>query len=140
MPVHRGTPLSLSPAQKEFVRELFETPDGSRVPRTRGQNVKFNDGIAAARDAFLKDSLEQLSWVTDPDGIDSLNEKEHDTATSAASLITNILHFAGAAGVCPMEVLETALTGYNAQRGQDGEFRLVAEFVGELLDTAEGRA
>jgi hypothetical protein len=38
-----------------------------------------------------------------------------------------------------MEVLETALTRYNAQRSQDGEFRLVAEFVGELLDTAEGR-
>lgn len=139
MPFRRETPLSFSQTQREYIKNIFETPDGGRVARLRSRNVKFSDAIAANRDVFLKDSLEQLSWVTDPEGIDSLNEKEHDTATSAASLITNILHFAGAAGVSPMEVLERAVAGYASQRGHDGEFRLVAEFIGELLDTAEGR-
>lgn len=139
MPLRRITPLSFSYEQKEFATQVFASSDLTRIRRARAPNEKWSRQVAAYRDSFLKETLEQLSWVTENDGKHSLNEKEHDTTSAAASLITNILHFAAAAGSSPLEILETAVSSYSSQLGSDAEFRLVWEFLEQLLDIADGK-
>lgn len=139
MPLRRQTPLSFTEEQKDFVGAVFETSDVESVRQGRLPTIPFSSKIESDRDAFLKDAFEQLSWLTDADGKDELNEKEHDITSSAASMITNILHFSADAGASPLEVLEKAVLGYSNQLGTDAEYRLVWEFLEQLLDIASGK-
>jgi hypothetical protein len=136
MPLRRQTPLSFTQEQKDFVETVFETSDVRRVRQARLSVRPFSSQAANDRDAFLKETFEQLSWLVEADGKAELNEKEQDITSSAASMITNILHFAADAGASPLEVLEKAISGYSDQLGSDAEYRLVGDFIEQLLDIA----
>lgn len=136
MALRRQTPLSFTQSQIDFVAEVFVKSDVGRIRQTRVPAKQFTPPIECQRDFFLKDAIEQLTWLTSSDGKDELNEKEQDITSSAASMITNILHFAAAAGAAPLEVLEKAMAGFTNQLGSDAEYRLVWEFLEQMLDVA----
>lgn len=86
---------------------------------------------------YVLDSLLKLFlWWNSDEAKQDFEEKEEDVVSATASIITNLLQFVAADGHSPLQVLENAIFSYSNQLSQDGEFRLVGEFLEEMLDVA----
>jgi hypothetical protein len=140
MSKRRNKTFVFTSAQEEFAAGVISSADNAGIRQTRLPQTPFNETVQEARDKFVKATLDQFSWLTTADGKAELDEKEKDLSGAAASMITNILHFAAAAGASPMQILEIATDRFSTELDENSEFGLVSEFAEQLLEIAEAVA